>query len=561
MKPGGEAAPKVELPPNLLHRSDKPDSIGRLSKYEVEKVIGHGGFGIVLKAFDPSAQRVVAIKVLSPSLATDAMARLRFMREAQAAAAVDHTHIVKIHAVEDQHEPLYLVMEYVDGKTLQERLDQHKRFELCEILRIAMQTAAGLAAAHAQGVVHRDIKPGNILLKNHIEQVKVTDFGLAQVVGAARITQIGSLSGTPEFMSPEQARGEKGDHRSDLFSLGSVMYAMCSGHSPFQANNKVEVVISKVCDDSPRSIHKVNPEIPKWLAKIIHKLLAKRPDDRYQSAKVVAELLERHLKQLQQPSSIRPPHDLGRLVRKLAVIFVVTLALSLIVWSGVHFLRSTTITKTAPQETTNGRTSGHLNSTEREIAKWVLNQGGKVWVHAVVPKEEWFTGLEQLPAKDFEIKGIDLAGIKGVGDADLKEIAKVSRLQDLRLSNTQISDAGLRDLRRHSELHWLYIDHIQLTDSGLETLAELKELESLHLAANTRITDAGLKHLARLQKLSWLDISDTEVSGAGLEHLEALTELRALFLRGSKVTDSEKQRWQNILAERKSKDKDKSSPK
>src|SRR5262249_55116065 len=189
---------------------------------------------------------------------------------------------------------------------LQERIDRAGPLELKEILRIGHQTACGLAAAHAQGIVHRDIKPANILLENGIERVKLTDFGLARTVDDASVTQSGVIAGTPLFMSPEQAAGEPVDPRSDLFSLGSVLYMMCTGHAPFRASGTM-AVMKRVIEDTTRPVREVNPEIPDWLEAIIAKLHAKKPEERFQSAKEVAELLEQHLAHLQQPSKIPMP--------------------------------------------------------------------------------------------------------------------------------------------------------------------------------------------------------------------------------------------------------------
>jgi serine/threonine protein kinase len=179
--------------------------------------------------------RVVAIKVLAPALASSGAARQRFVREARAAAAVTHDNVIDIHAVEDDGAVPYLVMQFIDGRTLQEKLDRGGPLPLKEVLRIGLQVAAGLAAAHAQGLVHRDVKPANILLENSVERVKITDFGLARTVDDASLTQSGFIAGTPAYMSPEQADGDKVDHRSDLFSLGSVLYTLCAGHPPFRA--------------------------------------------------------------------------------------------------------------------------------------------------------------------------------------------------------------------------------------------------------------------------------------------------------------------------------------
>jgi serine/threonine protein kinase/tetratricopeptide (TPR) repeat protein len=296
--------PSLEL--DFLVPSSKPGSLGRLDHYEISEVIGRGGMGVVLKAFDEVLQRVVAVKVLAPQLATNATARKRFIREAQAGAAVCHDHVVTIHAVDEGKAVPYLVMQCVVGMSLQEKLDRDGPLGLKEILRIGLQTACGLAAAHKQGLVHRDIKPANILLENGIERVKITDFGLARAVDDASVTQSGVITGTPQYMSPEQAHGEAVDHRSDLFSLGSVLYAMCTGRPPFRASGSM-AVLKRVCEDTPRPIREVNPDIPEWLSDIIAKLHAKEPADRFQSATQVAELLSQHLAHLQQPAVVPLP--------------------------------------------------------------------------------------------------------------------------------------------------------------------------------------------------------------------------------------------------------------
>lgn len=289
-----------------LAPSDKPGSLGTLGHYEIQELIGRGGMGIVLRASDEKLQRVVAIKVMAPQLATNAAARKRFIREARAAAAISHDHVVTIHAVEEAGGLPYLAMQYVSGLSLQQRLDKSGPLEIREIVRIGMQTAAGLAAAHAQGLIHRDIKPANILLENGVERVKITDFGLARAVADASMTQTGMVAGTPQYMSPEQARGETVDRRSDLFSLGSVLYAMCTGRPPFRGDSAI-AVLKRVCDDTPRSICESNPDSPGWLEAIVAKLHAKDPAERYQTAAEVAELLNGHLAHLQHPSVVPLP--------------------------------------------------------------------------------------------------------------------------------------------------------------------------------------------------------------------------------------------------------------
>jgi serine/threonine protein kinase len=296
----------AELPLGFLSPPEKEGQLGRLERYEVLEEVGRGGMGVVLKAFDPSLHRVVAIKVLAPQLATSGVARQRFLREAKAAAAVSHDHIVTIHAVDEANGLPYLVMQYVAGPSLQQRIDKEGALELTEILRIGMQTAAGLAAAHGHGIVHRDIKPANILLEEGVPRVKITDFGLARAMDDASLTQSGFVAGSPLYMAPEQARGETLDQRADLFSMGSVLYTMCTGRPPFRAANTL-AVLRRVCDDTPRPIRETHPEIPDWLAAVVEKLMAKDPADRYQSAAEVGEVLGRNLAQLQNRAWVPPP--------------------------------------------------------------------------------------------------------------------------------------------------------------------------------------------------------------------------------------------------------------
>jgi serine/threonine-protein kinase len=286
----------------LLAPTDDPQMLGRIGGYEVAGVIGSGGNGIVLKGHDRALNRYVAIKVLAPHLASSGAARQRFAREAQAAAAVVHENVIAIHGVDESDGLPYLVMPYERGASLQRRIDQDGPLGLIEILRIGMQTASGLAAAHAQGLVHRDIKPANILLADGVERVTITDFGLARAVDDASMTRSGIIAGTPQFMSPEQARGEAVDHRSDLFSLGSLLYALCTGHPPFRSETSYGM-LQRICESKPRPIRESNPEIPQWLCRLIDKLNAKEPDKRFQSAAEVAEMLSQCLAYVQQPDA------------------------------------------------------------------------------------------------------------------------------------------------------------------------------------------------------------------------------------------------------------------
>ncbi len=290
----------------LLSAPSHPEMLGRLGRYEVERLIGSGGMGVVFKAFDTELNRPVAIKVLAPHLASSGSARQRFAREARAAAAVVNEHVVPIHNVETDGETSFLVMKYIDGESLQARLDRYGPLDVEVILRIGMQVAAGLAAAHQQGLVHRDIKPANILLEQGLERALITDFGLARAVDDASLTHTGFHAGTPQYMSPEQVAGHAVDFRSDLFSLGSVMYAMCTGRPPFRAENSFGV-LKRIAEDEPRAISEINPRIPLWLDCVIKQLLAKSPEFRLSSAADVSQLLAQCLNHSQNPASSSLP--------------------------------------------------------------------------------------------------------------------------------------------------------------------------------------------------------------------------------------------------------------
>ena len=305
----GVEARSCEAVLSLLKPTDHPNMLGRFGGYEIVGIIGRGGMGVVLKGFDPSLHRFVAIKVLAPHLAASGAARKRFSREAQAAAAVVHDNVIAIHSVSEVDDHPYLVMPYERGRSLQKRLDEGGSLGVAEVLRIGMQAAAGLSAAHAQGLVHRDVKPANILLDDGVERVKLTDFGLARAADDASLTKTGVIAGTPQFMSPEQARGDALDARSDLFCLGSVMYTMCTGRPPFRAETSYGV-LRRITDTVPRAIREINPDIPQWLCEIIAKLMSKQPQDRPASAEKVALLLEDCLAHVQQPDIVPLPNEL-----------------------------------------------------------------------------------------------------------------------------------------------------------------------------------------------------------------------------------------------------------
>jgi serine/threonine protein kinase/formylglycine-generating enzyme required for sulfatase activity len=336
---------------SFLSPPRRSDSLGRIGHYEVLEVLGRGAFGVVFRAFDDTLQRVVAVKVLAPQMAATSPARKRFLREARSSAQVRHENVVQVHAVEEQPLP-YLVMEFIPGETLQQRLDRTGPLDVPEVLRIGRQIAEGLTAAHAQGLIHRDIKPANVLIDGGPQQrVKITDFGLARAADDASISQSGVVAGTPMYMAPEQAKGESLDNRADLFSLGSVLYVMCTGRPPFRASGTM-AVLKRVCEDNPRPIREVIPEIPEWLCRVVEKLHAKDPTERFQSAREVADVLTDCEKQLQTHGGLRdysriPGGKLPRQSRRwkwaVAALFLPLIALGVYALTQPNPLRMTLI--------------------------------------------------------------------------------------------------------------------------------------------------------------------------------------------------------------------------
>ena len=301
-----KAADTIRRPagaPNLsfLAPSSQPASLGRLSHYEILDLVGWGGFGVVLKARDEKLQRVVAIKTLADLSEATPEFRQRFLREARAVAAIRSDHVVAIYAVDEIDSRPLIVMEFIEGQSLAGQMTAGP-LPADEVVRIGSQIAAGLAAAHAMGFVHRDVKPANILLEASTGRVKLTDFGLARALDDAATSREGVIAGTPQYMSPEQARGEAVDHRTDLFSLGSVLFAMIAGRPPFEADGSL-ATLRRLCDETSAPLHDISPGTPPALAELVRRLLSKRTADRPQSAGEVQSLLA-------DPRSSRRGNDL-----------------------------------------------------------------------------------------------------------------------------------------------------------------------------------------------------------------------------------------------------------
>jgi len=329
----------TRMPPHTVPSPARDEGVelGWLGSYRIRHLLGRGGMGLVFAAEDTQLQRPVAIKVMRREAEQKPGARERFLREARAAAAVRHEHVVTIHQVGETNDVPFLVMELLEGQSLETRCHAGQ-IPFPEILRIARQVADGLAAAHATGLTHRDIKPDNIWLEctpvadapgspratRHF-RVKLLDFGLARTpAGAAQITHNGMIVGTPAYMAPEQACGEPVDARSDLFSLGCVLFRLAAGRLPFQGETPLEI-LHALANETPPPLHQLVPQIPESFSRLVVALLERRPENRPASARVVAQELATI--ESEECGSPQGPLETSTKIKRLLILSVLSAAL------------------------------------------------------------------------------------------------------------------------------------------------------------------------------------------------------------------------------------------
>jgi serine/threonine-protein kinase len=281
----------------------------KLGRYLIQSEIGRGAMGVVYKATDSVLERTVAVKTVNMTLEQDGADKYeaRFYQEARAAAALNHPNIVTVHDVGKSGDVIFMAMEYIEGVELRSLMGEGQRVAVPQAVAIAAQIAEGLAYAHQHGVVHRDIKPANIMVLPN-GPAKITDFGIARRRAASELTQTGMLLGSPKYMSPEQVIGKRADHRSDIFSLGVILYEMLCGVAPFNGEN-VTALMYQTVNFVPPPPSSVNSAVPEMLDFIVAKMLAKPVEERYPDAQEAARDLRECERQLAASmTGTQPPH-------------------------------------------------------------------------------------------------------------------------------------------------------------------------------------------------------------------------------------------------------------
>ncbi len=566
-----------------------PGEVGTLGPYRVVKQLGKGGMGIVYLALDTRLNRKVALKVMLPEFAADTPSRDRFLREAQAAAQVSHDNVVTVYEAAIAGVP-YIAMQFLRGYPLDEYLKKKGNPTLAQTLDLAREAALGLAAAHEIGLVHRDIKPANLWLEAPSGRVKVLDFGLARPIepkGDADLTKTGAIVGTPAYMSPEQARGEKVDHRTDLFSLGAVLYRLCTGRTPFERPTTMAVLMA-LGTEEPEPVLKLNPAVSPVLARLIHQLLAKDPAQRPQTAVEVADRLKaiadppwldpdadpraaspQPLPQVvnaplqvtlgpeisafddldagePEPAEPQPARPTGRKGLWLGVagavigaVLVVLVVLVVVLSPGKKdgaktdppppdARKDVRPTPVVPKKETPA-------DPDRRAAEYVLSIGGTVQVNnsnvdIVRPVD--------LPTQSFTLTKIWLRDNRQVTAAGLAACAGCTWLRHLDLVNTAVTDAGLAHFKESKNLFVLDLDRApQIGDEGLASFAGSTAIGHLWLGG-TAVTDRGLAHFRACKSLLSLDVKGTQVTNEGLMNFRGCVTVTRLYISDTAVGDA-----------------------
>ncbi len=535
-------------------------------RYEILEEIGKGGMGVVYKARQPALQKLYAIKMLHSVHVNETI--LRFEREAKAISKLDHVNLITSHdfGVSTDGRP-YMVMDFIEGTALAKKIQTDRTLSLKQTLAICVQIARGMAYAHAQGVLHRDLKPGNIMLITQQDGnllVKIIDFGIAKVIEADEphdLTRTGDVFGSPYYMSPEQAVGRGIDERSDIYSLGCVMYEMLTGVLPFRGASAFETLYAHINEPVPTLRSNAPKEhFPAAVEKLVAKALAKEQKDRWQSMSELESELNSLLRVLDSPwKSLLHHLDFETpAARKLKMSHLVAIAavstMSIVAlisfWpsssappikekhdlAGMDYLREQKLddpNELAKPVILNGPNEVSLESLDcsDEALKW-CRQRNDILKLNLCGTSITGTGLKYLTHLPLRVLQMNETGV-----SVLDSVKYIPTLESLELNKTLINGPSLVPITKLSNLKALRVQDDRLSDDAIESIIKLPKLEYLSLSHNPGITDDGVAKLMDLKELRSLRLASLRISDEGLQNIDRLKHLRTLDLSGTNITD------------------------
>lgn len=523
----GRACPKCGLElvgrnvcPNDGTKIDPAAESVMYGKYEFIRLVGTGGMSSVYLANHLLLNRPVAIKTLHAHLAGNEKTLKRFRQEAQLISDLSHPNIIGVRdfGVMDGGEP-FIVMDYVEGRTLASVIENESPIDFQRAIDMFKQLAGALSHAHARGVTHRDLKPSNVIVTQEAgeERLKIIDFGIARFVNddtPGDMTKSGEIFGSPHYMSPEQCMGQRVDGRSDIYSLGCLMYEVLTGSKPFVGTNAIETVFKQM-HEAPPEIRTIRPQIRPGLESIIRKTLAKDPEQRYQTADAIVADLDTYGTSEHAVHDVRSHRSMG-----LNKTMAMSLSFVLVVAVGVVLLSrpDSSHKQAAPAAS---RTPEHNTAAPADpslIAETNLNLSDQQITPGVLATLDRYPSLRWV---QFERTNLS--------DRDIEIIARKSSLEMLDVRETQVGDAGLQYALQLPRLSALYLDSTRISNHGMVYVGQMRKLDDLSLA-KTAITDEGFRHVVDLKSLRQLDLSELNLTDSSIPVLKSLPNLQGLNL-------------------------------
>lgn len=555
--PNEDSEPKADV---SVYSESVGDSL-LLRRYQLLDEIGSGGVGTVYCARDTKLDRKVAIKVLHPDCLSNAqIARLH--REAKIIGQINHPSVVDVYDfdITEKNEPV-MVMEFLEGESLHEVLKKEGYLSIEESVRIFVQICDAMEHAHKRGLIHRDLKAGNIMLVD--DQAKILDFGMAKDATQqdATITKVGSFVGTPSSISPEQASGEKVDHRTDIYSMGCLMYETLTGRSPFEGNNSVEMILKQINEPAP-PLQRSDTSFPSDLQEIVARALKKRPGERFASMSEMKAALERTLEKYTGESEILGRTDGGtstkskpNLVAPLVVTSILAFVFIFIGYTIIG-LESEKAPSTPPPPVNQSSTEKNefFAKSEKNNQNWYTlsdpitpekiraltskTSGQKEITHLNLAStsvtDSQLEELTQLPLDVIDLRKTN------ANDETLKVLLKCATLRSIVLDSCGgFTPDGLEQLRKLPDLRVLALADTGVNDKHVEAISKIETLRFIRLTRNPKVTDSSAPNIASIPRLISVAIGGTSIRKRGLQTIMSMPDLANISLKDQGLTDDE----------------------